>query len=138
MCVVPPSSTVSTNDSPGPFFDHVQWLPQLRQQVLAPRAARHLRLGGLMGSCHSPRYLALADSVQVHQQVLLIFGQIGEISTRPLDGSLTDFHPRAGQSTTRTSRLWSISSLGGIAYASTLPHPRCLPAIPRYPHMLPL
>jgi hypothetical protein len=45
-----------------------------------------------MGSCHSPRYLALADSVQVHQQVLLIFGQIGEISTRPLDGSLTVNH----------------------------------------------
>ena len=30
-----------------------------------------------------------ADSRQVHQQVLLIFGQIGEASHKPLDGTLT-------------------------------------------------
>jgi hypothetical protein len=33
-----------------------------------------------------------ADSRQVHQQVLLIFGQIGEASHKPLDGTLTVNH----------------------------------------------
>ncbi|KAJ5020726.1 putative peptidase family-domain-containing protein [Bipolaris maydis] len=33
-----------------------------------------------------------ADFVQVHQQVLLIFGQVGEPQSRPLDGTLTVNH----------------------------------------------
>ncbi|KAF2033347.1 hypothetical protein EK21DRAFT_59100 [Setomelanomma holmii] len=40
----------------------------------------------------APRITSVSDGSWVHQQVLLIFGQVGESTQRPLDGSLTVNH----------------------------------------------
>ncbi|KAF2702640.1 hypothetical protein K504DRAFT_475111 [Pleomassaria siparia CBS 279.74] len=40
----------------------------------------------------APRVLSISDNSWVHQQVLLIFGQIGESTHRPLDGNVTVNH----------------------------------------------
>ncbi|KAH6534498.1 hypothetical protein HBI07_145730 [Parastagonospora nodorum] len=40
----------------------------------------------------APRVISISDGSWVHQQVLLIFGQIGETTNKPLDGSLTVNH----------------------------------------------
>ncbi|KAF2001012.1 hypothetical protein P154DRAFT_522011 [Amniculicola lignicola CBS 123094] len=40
----------------------------------------------------APRVLSVSDGSWVHQQVLLVFGQIGEPSHRPLDGMVTVNH----------------------------------------------
>ncbi|KAI4664833.1 uncharacterized protein J4E79_003131 [Alternaria viburni] len=40
----------------------------------------------------APRILSVSDNSWVHQQVLLIFGQIGEAQSKPLDGTLTVNH----------------------------------------------
>lgn len=40
----------------------------------------------------APRVISISDNSWVHQQVLLIFGQVGESTHRPLDGTLTVNH----------------------------------------------
>ncbi|KAF2129806.1 hypothetical protein P153DRAFT_289878 [Dothidotthia symphoricarpi CBS 119687] len=40
----------------------------------------------------APRVISISDNSWVHQQVLLIFGQIGDSPHRPLDGSVTVNH----------------------------------------------
>ncbi|KAJ4365570.1 hypothetical protein N0V83_008190 [Neocucurbitaria cava] len=40
----------------------------------------------------APRVLSVSDNSWVHQQVLLVFGQIGEANSRPLDGTITVNH----------------------------------------------
>jgi hypothetical protein len=40
----------------------------------------------------APRVLSVSDNSWVHQQVLLIFGQVGETQSKPLDGTLTVNH----------------------------------------------
>lgn len=40
----------------------------------------------------APRVISISDNSWVHQQVLLVFGQIGEASHKPLDGTLTVNH----------------------------------------------
>ncbi|KAF1835389.1 hypothetical protein BDW02DRAFT_292423 [Decorospora gaudefroyi] len=40
----------------------------------------------------APRVISISDNSWVHQQVLLIFGQVGEANSRPLDGTLTVNH----------------------------------------------
>jgi hypothetical protein len=46
----------------------------------------------------------VSDCTQVHQQVLLVFGQIGESNSKPLDGSLTVNHHQGGFPST----LWPV------------------------------
>ncbi|KAK1917096.1 hypothetical protein P3342_011941 [Pyrenophora teres f. teres] len=43
-------------------------------------------------SLFAPRVLSVSDNSWVHQQVLLVFGQIGEAQSKPLDGTLTVNH----------------------------------------------
>lgn len=40
----------------------------------------------------APRVISVSDGSWVHQQVLLVFGQIGDSSQRPLDGQVTIHH----------------------------------------------
>ncbi|KAF1843664.1 zinc metallo protein-like proteinase [Cucurbitaria berberidis CBS 394.84] len=40
----------------------------------------------------APRVISVSDNSWVHQQVLLIFGQVGEANSRPLDGTITVNH----------------------------------------------
>ncbi|KAJ5887960.1 Mannose-binding lectin [Penicillium taxi] len=44
------------------------------------------------GSPYAPRIISITDNSWVHQKVLLVYGQIGDPRTHPLDGNITVFH----------------------------------------------
>lgn len=61
-----------------------------RSSLLAPKILS-VSDGSWVGRT-TPRALTGTDCEQVHQQVLLVFGQIGETTHKPLDGSVTVNH----------------------------------------------
>lgn len=98
-----PATSTSGEPQSNGAKDDVPPLPTPRPQRPGANPTKRYSLNGMSTSSSSqlsanpssllaPRVLSVSDGSWVHQQVLLIFGQIGDPSHRPLDGTMTVNH----------------------------------------------
>ncbi|OAL54829.1 zinc metallo protein-like proteinase [Pyrenochaeta sp. DS3sAY3a] len=100
-------ATSTTEDGPAQTKDHANGptpLPSRPQRPSVEPVKRYSMNGlsspvsnGSNGSLNrssllAPRIISISDNSWVHQQVLLLFGQVGEANHKPLDGTLTVNH----------------------------------------------